>query len=63
VEILAGLGEFGLLLGLVRGVLCFALQSREDDGGGLLDDFQALSQQCCVTVIQVDIVGVMLSST
>ena len=33
------------------------LQRGKDDGGGLLDDFQALGQKRSVAVVQVDVVG------
>jgi hypothetical protein len=39
------------------------LQRSEDDSGGLLDAFQALGQKGSISMVEVDIVGVMLGTT
>ena len=50
-----GFGVFGLL-----GLLSFrwrVLGGRKDQGDGALNHFQALSEECGVAVVQVDVVG------
>jgi len=62
---LAGFRQFGFRFGwglrLIRCGGC--LDGRENQGCGALNHFQAFGEECGVAVVQVDVVGVMLSST
>ena len=39
------------------------LDCRENQGGCALNDFQALGQKCRVSVVKMDVVGLMLGTT
>ena len=58
---LAGLRHIGFRFfgGFCQGFF----EGREDHSGSLLDDFQALDEQGRVAVVEVDVIGIMLSST
>ena len=54
----------GRLLFRFGGGFCgVAFECGEDDGGGLLDDFQTLGEQGGVAMIELNILCLMLSST
>ena len=58
---LAGLRQFRFCF--LRLFRCGRFKSGKDEGRGTLDNFQALGQEGRVSVVQVDVIRLMLSST